>query len=279
MFQLNLGIRAHDMNENSFDIVAKKIKENGLNHTQLAPFKQFGKALKDDNSLSPGFANLIRHQLEEAKVDIGVLGCYVNIVHLDPKIQAAELKKFDTCLRLARNFGATLVGTETGSVGNGYTEENYTEASFERMVEAVLKMVSSAEKWGITVGIEPGVNHPLHTIEKAERLLARVPSNNLQLILDPVNLLNMENYQNQTEITEDAIQRLGDRVVVFHLKDYIIKDGKIVFVPIGQGNMDIKPMLRYAKYERPNIQISLEDTKEDNLVDSLMYIEQEYNKI
>lgn len=279
MYALNLGIRAHDMNENEFDKVLNNMKKFGLNHTQLAPFKQFNKELKSTYHLSPGFANQVRHQLEEVKIDIAVLGCYINMVHLDDSIRDEELKKFFTCLRLARNFGATLVGTETGSVGNGFTLENYTDASFERMIESILLMVKEAEKWGVTIGIEPGINHPLHTIDKTVWMLERISSNNLQLILDPVNLLQVDNYHNQVAVTEEAIQKLGDKVAVFHLKDYVMENGKVKFVPLGQGIMDIKPILKYAKYERPNIQISLEETKEANLEESLNYIFNEYDKI
>lgn len=279
MYPLNLGIRAHDMKENPFEVVVKTMKEYGLNHTQLAPFKQFARELKNMTDLSPGFANRIRHILEAEQVDIGVLGCYINLVHLDDEVRQKELQKYYSALRLAKNFGATLVGTETGSVGNGYTRDNYTEEAFERMIESVTWMTEEAEKWGVTVGIEPGVNHPLHNIDKTERLLKLVPSNNLQLILDPINLLDVTTYHDQVTITEDAINRLGDRVAVFHLKDYRIEEGKLIFVPLGQGIMDIKPILKYAKYERPYIQISLEETKESNLIESLAYIQQEYEKI
>ena len=279
MYELNLGIRSHDMNENEFEKVLQNMNKFGLKHTQLAPFKQFSNEIKSINQLSPGFANKIRHQLEDAKIDIGVLGCYINMVHLEDEIRNEELKKFFGCLRLARNFGATLVGTETGSVGNGYTIENYTESSFERMIESILIMIKEAEKWGVTIGIEPGINHPLHTIEKTETLLERVTSNNLQLILDPVNLLHADNYQSQVYVTEQAIEKLGDRVAVFHLKDYVMENGKVKFVPLGQGIMDIKPILKYAKYERPNIQISLEETKEVHLEESLKYIFNEYEKV
>ncbi|MBR7928034.1 sugar phosphate isomerase/epimerase [Aerococcaceae bacterium zg-ZUI334] len=279
MFPLNLGIRAHDMRDGEFETVVKMMRGYGLKHAQLAPFKQFGTELKNHNSLSPGFANHIRHQLERNEVDISVLGCYINIVHLDDEIKEEELSKYFTALRLAKNFGATLVGTETGSVGNGYTLENYKEESFERMLASVKRMVNEAEKWGITVGIEPGVNHPLHNIEKTEKLLKSIPSQHLQLILDPVNLLTTKTHQNQVLITNEAIEKLGNRVAVFHLKDYVIEDDKVKFVPLGQGIMDIKPILAYAKYQRPLIQISMEETKEVNLVESLKYIQSEYEKV
>lgn len=278
-FSLNLGIRAHDMDKNRFDEVAKNVHRYGLNHVQLAPMKQFSEYLSDFKQLSPGFANQQRQALSKNNVDISVLGCYINMVSPDERLRNSELQKYFDHLRLAKNFGATLVGTETGTVGNGFTLDNYSEEVYQEMLSSIRKMVLEAEKWGVTVGIEPGINHPLNTVEKTMRLLAEIPSNHLQIILDPVNLLYPDTINNQTEITEHAIHSLGDRVAVFHLKDYQVVKGKIIFVPVGKGNMNIEPIIKYAKYHRPSIQISLEDTKESDLITSLKYIQEVYERV
>lgn len=64
-----------------------------------------------------------------------------------------------------------MVATETGSVKNGYTEDNFTEEAFLKVMESVKRMVKNAERFGITAAIEAGINHPLYTEKLAKRMI------------------------------------------------------------------------------------------------------------
>ena len=52
---------------------------------------------------------------------------------------------------------------------------------------------------------------------------------NLQIIFDPVNLLDISNYQNRDVIIEEAIELLGDDIAMVHMKDFVVQDGKLVW--------------------------------------------------
>lgn len=276
---LHLGVRAHDFGQIPLADLTRKLQQYEFSHIQFAIKKSFPQSAPSLSALSPGTATYYGNAFRRAGIQIAVLGCYVNIVAPDPQTEAQALADFKTHLRFARDFGASLVGTETGSVGQGYTTDNFTEEAFQRVIAAVSKMVAEAERFGVTVGIEAGLNHPLHTAPLARRLLDAIPSNNLQIILDCANLMSPDNYLRQDEVVAEAFELLGNRIAVIHLKDFIVQDGKIQMVPVGQGWLKFEPILRYMKYERPHIQGIMESTTEPHLAESVAFLKQVYENV
>lgn len=275
----HLGVRAHDFNYCPLPELIGKLRAHGFPAIQFALHKSFPESVTELCALSPGAAAYYGDAFRQAGIKIAVLGCYVNIIDADPAKRTQALDEFKTHLRLARDFGASLVGTETGSMGDGYTEDNFTEEAFGQVVESVKAMVAEAERFGVTVGIEAGVNHPLYSAKLVRRLLDEVQSSNLQIILDVANLLTPENYLQQEQITAEALELLGNRIAVLHLKDFTVQDGRIVIVPAGQGLMNFAPLLRYMKYKRPHLQGLLESTPEEGLRDSAQFLRSLYNEL
>ncbi|MBW4081909.1 sugar phosphate isomerase/epimerase [Paenibacillus sp. S150] len=275
---LHLGIRAHDFGRLPLPELLERLNRYRFPHVQLAVHKSFPESVPAMTGLSPGTAAYFGEAFRQAGIRIAVLGCYVNIVDSDPAKRALALNAFCTHLRLARDFGASLVGTETGSVGNGYTPDNFTEEAFQQVVTSVRAMVAEAERFGVTVGIEAGLNHPLHTAQLAHRLLGLVPSNNLQIILDCANLMTVDNYRRQDAVIAEALELLGDRIAVLHLKDFTVRDGQIEIVPAGRGLLHFAPLLHYMKYKRPHIQGILESTPEEDVLESADFLRRLYDE-
>lgn len=276
---LQLGIRAHDFGQIPLPALLERLQQYDFSHIQFAVKKSFPESVPSSSALSPGTAAYFGDAFRKAGIRIAVLGCYVNIVDPDPVRRAQALADFGTHLRLARDFGASLVGTETGSVGQGYTEENFTEASFAKVVDSVRKMAAEAERFGATIGIEAGLNHPLYTAPLTRKLLEFVPANNVQVILDAANLASPWNYTFHDDVVHEALELLGDRIAVIHLKDFTVQDGQIKIVPVGQGLLRFETILQYMKYKRPHIQAILEATPEPFIQDSVDYLRNLYEKV
>ncbi len=276
---LHLGVRAHDFGRLPLPELTAKLSRYRFSHIQLAVHKSFPESVPALTALSPGTAAYFGEAFRQAGVRIAVLSCYVNIVDPDPAARQAALNAFGTHLRLARDFGASLVGTETGSVGKGYTAENFTGEAFRQAAMSVQALVTEAERFGVTVGIEAGINHPLHTAQLAHRLLTLIPSNNLQIILDCANLMTADNYRQQDTVIKEALELLGDRIAVLHLKDFTVNNGQIGIVPVGQGLLHFAPLLQYMKYKRPHIQGILESTPEDYMQGSIDFLQRLYDEV
>jgi L-ribulose-5-phosphate 3-epimerase len=276
----NIGIRAHDIEGHSIENVANEVANKGLTFVQLALKKSLKDINSDLGSLSPGFGHAMGSTFRKKDIQIAVLGCYINMIHPNQQIRRKELNRFKEHIRFARDFGCSIVGTETGNVYAEikYTEENFTEQPFLEVVESVKELVAEAEKFGVIVGIEGGINHPIHTPQRMKRLLDLVPSNNLQVIYDPANFISLENYQNQEAVIQEAFELFGDRMVILHAKDFIIEDQQVKIVAVGQGMLNYDALFQYLKNKKPFITILLESTKEPYIDGSIAYLREKYER-
>ncbi|MFJ5715848.1 sugar phosphate isomerase/epimerase family protein [Neobacillus sp. NPDC093127] len=277
---MNIGIRAHDIDNQSLEELVTKISDKGLTSIQLALNKSFPYMNTAPGSLSPGFAHQIGRAFREQDIQIAVLGCYINMIHPDQTERRKALERFKEHIRFARDFGCGIVGTETGNVNAeiAYTVENFKEKPFLEVVESVRELVAEAEKFGVIVGVEAGVNHPIYSSKVMKRLLDSVDSNNLQVIFDPVNLLTIDTYQNQEKIFQEAFDLLGDRIVILHAKDFIVEDNKLKTVAVGKGLLNYDFVLNYIKKKKPFMNILMESTREPFIDGSIKFLKKSFQE-
>lgn len=278
--KINLGIRAHDVEKRPLEALVGEIAGKGLKSVQLALGKSLDYINTDLGSLSPGLAHYLGKTFDKQDIQIAVLGCYINMIHPDQMERRKSLERFKEHIRFARDFGCSIVGTETGNVNAEiiYTEENFKEEPFLEVVESVRELVEEAEKFGVIVGVEAGVNHPIYSPEVMRRLLECVQSNNLQVILDPVNLLTIDTYKNQDEIIKEAFDLLGDRLVILHAKDFIIEDHALKPTAVGKGLLNYELILTLIKEKKPYINILMEETKEPYIDKSIAFLTELYEQ-
>jgi len=278
--ELNIGIRAHDLENRPLEELVEEIAGKGLTSVQLALGKSFDYMKLEPGTLSPGLAHYIGTAFARKNVQIAVLGCYFNMIHPDKIERKKGIERFKEHIRFARDFGCSIVGTETGNVNPEivYTVENFKEGPFLEVVESVRELVREAEKFGVIVGIEAGVNHPIYSSKVMKRLLDMVNSNNLQVILDPVNLLTIDTYQDQDKIIQEAFELLSDRIVILHAKDFVVEDNQLKTVAVGQGLLNYDVVLKQTKQKKPYLNILMEETTEPFINESLVFLKNKYEQ-
>lgn len=278
---MNLGIRAHDIEKDSLESLVEEIANKKLTAVQLALPKSLDYMNIKPGGLSTGLAAHVGKAFRKKDIQIAVLGCYIHMIHPDEETRRKELERFKEYLRYARDFGCSIVGTETGWVHAepGYTTDNYTEEAFEKVVVSVRELVKEAEKFGVIVGIEGGINHPIHNPARMKELLDRIDSNNMQVIFDPVNFITLENYKNQEAMFKEAIELFGDRITIVHAKDFVIEDNKIVEVPVGKGLLEYKSLLKLLKEKKPLINYLMESTTEPFIDESAEFLRTTYQSV
>lgn len=271
---MNIGIRCHDFGKNSLEEQVQKVKGKGFSAVQLA----VGKAIEGINfnsgCLSPGLAHHIGAAFQSSNIQIAILGCYINPVSPVLTERRKSLERFKEHIRYARDFGCSIVATETGSLNEdmSFAEENHGEEAFSVILESVTELVREAEKFGVIVGIEGVTVHTINTPTRMKRLLDEVASNNIQVVFDPVNFLNIKNYERQDEMIKEAIELFGDRIVAIHAKDFIVEDGHMKIVPAGRGQLNYKLLMKLIKDKKPFVNILLEDIKEEFMEESVNFL-------
>jgi len=281
---LRFGIRGHDVPVNgNFEEWVKSISDQGFCCTQLA----LKKAVKDfyvgPDAMTPGMALYMRNIFAKYNVDVAVLGCYLNVTTPDLEQWEQIKKNYEAHFRFASLLGCGMVGTETGAMNKEYKQcpENRTPEALNILIERLKILTESAEKYGVNFGIEPVCRHNMYTVERTRKVLDAVKSPNLRVILDLVNLLEPANYKQQGEILADAIATLNDEIDCLHFKDFTPGEEALNTknLALGDGELMLEELLKYAKAKKPCIHILLEDSNPSNCQISKARVEEIYKNI
>ena len=172
------------------------------------------------------------------------------------------------------------MGTETGAPNETYTHvpECHGEEALQTFITNLRPVVKYAEQMGVVLAIEPVWKHIVYNPKRARRVMDEINSPNLQIILDPVNLLDISNYKDQVAIVDEAIELLGPDVAMVHLKDFVVEDDQLVSVGAGLGQMDYTSVIRFMKTRKPFIHATLENTTPENNIRVKEYIQKLYDE-
>lgn len=263
---MQLGIRLHDTEKLPFEERIAQVQKLGFACGHLALAKLIDEFPTTDEALTPGLAMYIKKVFAQNNVDIAVLGCYLNLAHPDPEQLKKITHRYMAHIRFASLLGCGVVGTETGAPYDPTTQTCgcRSEESLQYFINNLRPVVEYAEKMGVIFAIEPVAKHNVCNPVCARRVLDEINSPNLQIILDPVNLLDMDNYQNQVAVVDEAIELLGEDVAMVHLKDFKEEGGKLLSMGCGLGQMDYTSIIKFMKERKPYIHATLENTKPEN---------------
>lgn len=278
---MQLGIRLHDTTKRPFEERIKEVHDLGFTCGHLALAKVIDEFPTTDEAMTPGLAMYIKKVFEKNDVDIAVLGCYLNLANPNKEQLAETVHRYMAHIRFASLLGCGVVGTETGAPNETYTftPECHTDEALKIFIENVRPVVEYAEKMGVIFAIEPVYRHIVWNPERARKVLDEINSPNLQIIFDPVNLLDIPNYKDRDAIFEQAIDLLGEDIAMVHLKDFRVEDGKMYSMGCGMGEMDYTRILKFMKERKPYIHATLEDTKPENNQAAKNYILQKYAEV
>ncbi len=277
---MQLGIRLHDIKKAPLEERLAIANEQGFACGHLALAKVISEYPVDDGALTPGFALYLKKLFAKNELDVAVLGCYLNLANPNEESLAKIKRRYLTNIRFASLLGAGVVGTETGAVNEEYKfeERNHSDEALDIFIRNVRPVVEYAEKMGVILAIEPVAKHIVCNPKRARRVLDEIASPNLQIIFDPVNLLDHSNYQNREEIFAEAIDLLGEDIAMVHIKDFVVKDNELVSVAAGTGEMDYSQIIRFMKEKKPYIHATLENTVPENAVAAREYIQNLWNQ-
>lgn len=278
---MRLGIRAHDTKYAPLEELIPNIHNLGFKCMHIALSKSIKEFKPDICTMTPGLAMYMKELCIENKVDIAVLGCYLNLCNPDPEQHKQIVEKYKAHIRFASVLGCGVVGTETGAVNVEYKYEpaNHTEEALNLFIENLKPIVKYAEQFGVIVAIEPVWKHIVCTIERARKVLDAIDSPNLQIIFDPVNVLYTGNIDRQDEIIEQAFDLLRDEIAVVHCKDYVIEGDELKSIAAGTGGLNYPLLLKKIKQYKPYVHCTLENTVPENAIATRDFMENLYAQV
>ncbi|MCA9450491.1 MAG: sugar phosphate isomerase/epimerase [Candidatus Omnitrophica bacterium] len=196
------------------------------------------------------------------------IGVYTNLIHPDPSEVQANLDYFDSMMRIGGDMGVTVFITEAGHY---YQEDfnprvplHFQEEVWGRMVETFQKLAEMAERHRATILCEPYFQSFFASAKRTRVFLEEVHSPLIRCLLDPANLLEINDL-------EEMFSQLGPWIDCLHAKDRKLHVER--GVPAGQGDLDYPKFVRLAAKHTPNAPLVLEYVGPEDFKQALTHLE------
>jgi sugar phosphate isomerase/epimerase len=199
-------------------------------------------AMPDD--LSPAQGAEVAQASAATGVAVAAVSGTYNMIHPDPAVRAAGLRRLEVLIRSAAAMGTSLVTLCTGTRDaedqwRGHPDNASPEA-WRDLLDEMAKACALAEPQGVRLGIEPEVANVVDSAARARALIDALQSPSLAIVLDPANLFEVAPLAAQRDLIARAVDLLADRIVMAHAKD---RDAGGGFATAGQGVVDFRHFL------------------------------------
>ena len=279
---MRIAFRTHDLGVKGAEAAVKKCKECGISAVQLVAYKFIDEIPYRPDGITAESAQALGKTLKNGGIDVGLIGAYFNPVHSN-KQKVADCKQvFKDYLKYSSLLGCNIVGSETGSFNDDkwtYNPLNRTEEALQTVIETFTELADYAKEVGAYIGMEGAAGHVCWNVAMLKRAIDGVNRDNVKVIFDIYNYLDMSNYQNYLAILDEGLKIFAGKIVVFHLKDFIVADGKIKQVAPGKGEFDYPAILAKIKAYDKNAVLVLEGTTGEDIVPCIEFVKKVWSEV
>ena len=279
---MKLMIRAHDLGVKGEENIVKRLTELSLDGVQLVVYKSIDGISYKEGALTPERAGKIGDDIKRAGKEVALVGAYFNPVHPDREKAGRGERIFKEYLSLAKELGASVVGSETGSyMGDpwGYHPDNSTPAARDEVVDTFRRLADVGKGFGASVGIEGAYNHVCTTPDVLADVISRIGRDNVRVIFDLYNYLSDSNYESAYEILARGHELFGSDILLYHVKDFTVTDGKLTQCGVGRGILDYGRILGEIYRHNPDATLVLEGTTGEDIAYAVAHIRSIINEI
>jgi sugar phosphate isomerase/epimerase len=279
---MKIAFRTHDLGAKGLDAAIEKLNSCGISAVQLVVYK-----FMDDIKYLPGEINEtnskeIGKRLKEAGIDVPLIGAYFNPVHSDKDKVVRCKQVFKDYLTYSKNLGCNIVGSETGSFNDDkwtYNPKNRTEEALDTVIKTFKELALYAKSQGAYIGMEGAAGHVCYDVKTLKRAVDGVGEDNVKVIFDIYNYLDSSNYMNYLDILDEGLKTFAGNILLFHIKDCVFEDGKVVQVPPGKGMFDFEKILGKIKAYDKDAYLVLEGTTGENIIPCSKFIREVWDRV
>ncbi len=195
------------------------------------------------------------------------IGVYTNLVHPDQDERTANLAYFDAMMRIGQAMGVTTFITETGYYRPEKPESGLPyplrEDVWTAMIATGKQLAAMAERHHATVLFEPTLTGVLASAKRARLFLEEVGSLRIRALLDPANLIEVNDLG-------EMFDQLAPWIDCLHAKDRKLHAAR--GVAAGQGDIDFVEFVALAAKHSPKAPLILEYVGPKDYRQSLAYV-------
>ncbi len=279
---MQIAFRTHDLGVKGAEAAVKKCKECGISAVQLVAYKFIDEIPYQPGGITAESAKSLGETLKKGGVSVGLIGAYFNPVHSDKQKVERCKGVFKDYLKYSALLGCDTVGSETGSFNDDkwtYNPLNRTEEALQTVISTFTELADYAKSVGAYIGMEGAAGHVCYDVATLKRAIDGVNRDNVKVIFDIYNYLDMSNYSNYISILEEGLKTFAGKITVFHMKDFVISEGKIKQVAPGKGNFDYPALLKRIKEYDKDAVLVLEGTTGDDIVPCTEYVRKVWESV
>ncbi len=256
--RLTVGIATTGFTDRTNAQLAEELKSAKIRTIQLFLTQSDSKYWKyngrnDLSDLTPDRSKAIADTYRSAGITIHSIGVYTNLIHPDPEERKANLTYFEAMMEVGRQMG---VGRFISEAGHYYPPEPHTGLSYDfreevwkTMVATARELARIADRHDATVLFEPYFGSFFASAKRTRVFLEEVDSPRIRALLDPANLLELNDL-------DEMFGQLGPWIDCLHGKDRKLHTQR--GVPAGQGDLDYRKFVELASQRTPAAPMILE---------------------
>ena len=227
------------------------------------------------SELSQGAVEAISAGFSARQLTLAALSGTYNMIDPDPQARAAGAEGLNRVIALAPRLRTNIVtlctgSRDTSSMWRRHPGNDTPEAWGDLLVQ-MEKAVRVAEKYGVTLGVEPEIGNTINSVHKARRLLDEIRSPQLKIVMDGANIFQRGQLPNMRKVLDEAFELLGSEIALAHAKD-LDKDGEAGQVAAGRGRLDYRYYMKLMRISGFEGSIILHALKPDEAKDRLAFV-------
>ena len=253
---LNLGIFAKTYNHlETVESIFNAISKHGINGVH---YNMICSGLSElPTEVSTEIIHQVRLNLEKHHLSLVGLSATFNMIDVNLEKRAEGFIALEAIAKAAKAIGTDFVSLCTGTRHSDkwtWHPDNNSKAAWKELLISMEKAIEIAEVYGITLGIEPETGNIVNKAVAAKKLIDEMRSPRLRVILDPANLFEHANSQQQIrDLISESLDLLHDRIEVAHAKDRSLEG---LIKPAGKGAVDFQyftDLLKKSEFTGPLI--------------------------
>ena len=234
----------------SLDAVFRTARSYGIESFQFNMCLAGGKTLPDRYDARA--VGELSYLADSYGIELAAMSGTFNLMEKHKRKEYLEKSEIlmEICTKLSIPVLSICTGTNSSESMWTWHPHNDSEESWNQMKEHLDSLLSIAEKYPVSLGVEPEISNIVSSAIKARRLLDEYRHPSIRIILDAANLIRPGEKALMNGRIQEAVTLLKDEIVLVHAKDCRV-DGQIVYKAAGKGDMDYRyyiSCLREAGY-------------------------------
>jgi sugar phosphate isomerase/epimerase len=206
----------------------------------------------DVSSMTADRCRKIAATYRQAGLKLHSVGVYTNLIHPDPAERTANLAYFEAMMVIGGHMGVRTFVTEAGHhkpQKPEAVEYHFQESVWRQMVATGRELAAIAGRHDAVVLLEPFFRGFLASAKRTRLFLEEVGSRRIRALLDPANLLEVNDL-------DEMFDQLAPHIDCLHAKDRKLHVDR--GVPAGQGDLDYDQFVKLAGRRTPDAPFILE---------------------